>query len=149
MNTLSLLAFLSGSAIAIQACMNAQLGILLKAPVLAACIAFCSSLLFTSIMAFCWVKEWPTFHMLKVIPYYLWFSGGLLSAVAISGFYYLIPRMGVGVMMTFALSGQLVVAMIVGHFAWFGTPAQPITIYKITGMTALMLGVWLINKESF
>jgi len=147
MNYLSLIAFLSGAAIATQAAMNAQLGTFLKNSVLATSIAFFSSLFFTLIAVMAYTKEYPSVEILKSVPVYLWFSGGIFSAFGISMFYYLIPQMGIGSMMSFALSGQLIVAVIAGHFGWFDLPIKTLTFTKFAGLSALIIGVILINKE--
>jgi transporter family-2 protein len=147
MNLMSIFAFLSGVAIATQTSLNAQLGSLLKNPLLATCVAFTSSIFFTLLAVVAYTKEYPSTEVLRSVPVYLWFSGGILSAFGISMFYYLIPKMGVGPMMSFALTGQLIVAIVVGHFGWFDLPVKPITLARFAGVVALILGVILINKN--
>ncbi len=147
MNYLSIIALSSGAAIAAQAAMNAQLGSLLKNPLLATCIAFGSSIFFTLLAVISYTKDYPSIEIIRSVPTYLWFSGGILSAFGISMFYYLIPQMGIGPMMSFALTGQLLVAVTTSHFGWFDLPIKPLTIGKLTGVTALIIGVLLINKE--
>jgi len=147
MNYLSIIAFSSGAAISTQAAMNAQLGSLLKNPLLATCIAFCSSIFFILLAVMVYTKEYPSIEIIRSVPVYLWFSGGILSAFGISMFYYLIPQMGIGPMMSFALTGQLIVAVIAGHFGWFDLPIKPLTLGKLVGVVALIIGVILINKE--
>lgn len=127
--------------------MNAQLGKLLQNPVLAACVAFASSILFTTIALFAVTKEFPASDSIRAVPKYLWLSGGLLAAFAISMFYYLIPRMGIGPMMSFALSGQLIVAVGLGHLGWFDLPLKPINTTTSIGVGALITGIVLINYE--
>lgn len=147
LNYLSVIAFSSGAAISIQAAMNAQLGNILKSPLLAACVAFSSSVFFTLLVVMAYTKEYPPLEIVRSVPVYLWFSGGILSALAISMFYYLIPKMGIGPMMSFSLTGQLVIAVIAGHFGWFNLPIKPLTLGKLVGAIALIIGVVLINSE--
>lgn len=147
MNYLSLIAFSSGIAISTQAAMNSQLGSLLKNPLLATCIAFGTSVIFTLLAVMMYTKEFPSFDTMKTVPVYLWITGGLLSAFAVSMFYFLIPRMGIGPMMSFALTGQLIAAVIASHYGWFNLPVKLITPDKSIGVIALLLGVVLINVE--
>lgn len=147
LNHLSIIAFSSGAAISIQAAINAQLGSLLKNPLLAACVAFFSSIFFTLLAVMVYTKEYPSIEIVRSVPIYLWFSGGILSAFGISMFYYLIPKMGIGPMMSFALTAQLVVAVIAGHFGWFNLPIKPLTLGKLIGGIVLIIGVVLINSE--
>ena len=70
------LAFIAGSAITIQASMNAQLGILLKSSSIGTAIAFVFSALFTLIAVMLTTKSYPALAEIKTVPIYLWFSGG-------------------------------------------------------------------------
>jgi transporter family-2 protein len=147
MNAWTLLAFSSGVAISTQAAMNAQLGGLLKNPLLATCIAFITSVVFTLLALMLYTKELPTPEIVRSVPAYLWIAGGMLSAFAVSMFYFLIPKVGIGPMMSFALSGQIIAAVIAGHFGWFDLPVKPVSSGKLFGVVALILGVLLINKD--
>lgn len=145
---LYILAFVSGTAMALQAGFNAQLGNLLGNAQLAAVIAFVCSLFFAVITLMLINQTLPALVIIKTVPIYLWFAGGLLSAVGISLVYFLIPKMGMGAMMPYFLVGQLVMAVIAGHLGWFNMPIKPITLYKIIGLLALLIGIILINKEA-
>ncbi len=142
-----ILALLAGAAIATQASLNAHLGVVLKNSVLATVIAFTNSLIFTLIILFTTTKTPPSLQTAKQVPFYLWFSGGLLSTFGIATFYWLIPKMGIGPLMSFALTGQLLLAMLVGHFGWFHAPIVPISLPKIIGIIALVIGIVLINQR--
>jgi len=148
MNVLSLLAMGAGAAITVQATMNAQLGVLLKSSMLGTSIAFLFSCVFTVLAMVLWSKQYPQLTDMKAVPLYLWFSGGAFSAFGVGMFYYLIPKMGVASMMSYALSGQIIVATIVSHFGWFDLPLKPISLLKISGIIALIIGMLLINWES-
>lgn len=148
MNNLSFLAFFAGAAIAIQAAMNAQLGVLLRSSMIGTSIAFLFACLFTvSAMLFS-IKQYPLLIEIKSVPMYLWFSGGALSAFGVGVFYYLIPKMGVGSMMSYALSGQILIAIVASHFGWFDQPVKPINIKIIAGVISFIVGIVLINWES-
>jgi len=147
MNVLSLLAMGAGAAITVQATMNAQLGVLLKSSMLGTSIAFLFSCVFTVLAMMLWSKQYPQLTDMKAVPLYLWFSGGALSAFGVGMFYYLIPKMGVASMMSYALSGQIIVATIISHFGWFDLPLKPINLLKISGIIALIVSMLLINWE--
>jgi len=144
---LSLLALVAGAAIAIQASMNAQLGVLLKSSMLGTSIAFLSSFIFIVFAMILSTRQYPSIFEIKAVPIYLWFSGGALSAFGVGIFYYLIPKMGIGSMMSYALSGQILIAVIVSHFGWFDQQIKPVNILKVIGVISLIMGVILINWE--
>ncbi len=97
----SIAAFVAGSAIAIQATMNSRLGVLLNNSILAAMVVYIMSSIFAFIYFVLLMNDLPDKCVVKSIPLYLWISGGLLSAFAISSMYWLIPRAGIAPMMTF------------------------------------------------
>lgn len=147
MIALPLLALIAGAAIAIQATLNARLGVLLNSSMLGTGVAFfCAFAFIVAALVFS-ARSYPQMAEIKSVPVYLWFAGGALSAFGVGMFYYLIPKMGVGAMMSYALSGQLLIAMLASHFSWFDLPHQPIIWLKVIGIVALMLGMFFINWE--
>ena len=142
------LALLAGAAIAVQATMNAQLGVLLRSSMMGTSIAFLVSLIFTVSAMILSAKQYPNLTEIKSVPLYLWFTGGALSAFGVGMFYYLIPKMGVGSMMSYALSGQILIAIIASHLGWFDLPIKPLSAVKVMGAVLLIIGVLLINWES-
>lgn len=146
MNYFSWLALLAGAAIGIQAGMNAQLGVLLKSPLLSAAVTFVVACCSVLIVVALTTRQLPSLINVQSVPVHLWFSGAI-SAFGVASFYFLIPRMGVGPMMSFALTGQLLIAMLVSHFGWFDLPAKPINFSKCMGVLAMIAGIVLINRE--
>lgn len=143
---LPLIALVAGAAVSTQAALNTQLAMMVKNSMLATVVAFFSSLLFATIAFILLSRDFPNIQTLKSVPPYLWFAGGFLSAFGIGLFYWLIPQMGVGAMISCALTGQLLLAMIAGHFGWFQLPVVPISFWKLTGSLLLISGTVLINK---
>ena len=147
---LPLFALLAGAAIAVQANLNAQLGVLLRSPMLSAAVAFMVSAVFV-LSAWAMTNkpaiptdEWNA-SVIQRVPWYLWFAGGALSAFGVAMFYFLIPKLGVGPTTSYALSGQLVIAAIASHYSWLGLPGSPLTTQKMVGFVALIIGVILVN----
>ncbi|MEN7551765.1 DMT family transporter [Rapidithrix thailandica] len=145
--TLSVLAFTGGIFLAVQGSLNAQLGVLLKNPLLASLVAFCCSALFALAVVLLSIKELPTQQQLSEIPLYLWFTGGFCSMIGISLYYFTIPKLGIPTMISLGLSGQLIFAVIAGHFGWFGLPLDPISLRRALGVLAMITGILLINLK--
>lgn len=144
MTTLPLLAVLAGAAIALQAGMNAKLGVVLKNPLFATGLAFLLACIFTFTATLITQRHIPSLLTFKAVPVYLWF-GGVLSAFGVGISYYLIPKMGVGSMMSYALAGQLILAVVASHFGWFQQPINPINTRITLGVAIMIIGVFLIN----
>ena len=142
---LPLLALLAGSAIAVQASMNAHLGVLLRNSLFGTAVAFCVSSIFTLIAIVVTTKHYPSLATIKAVPYYMWFTGAAFSSLGVSLFYFLIPRLGIGPTMSFALTAQIIVAVVASHFGWFDLPQRSINGTRLSGIVALLSGIYLIN----
>lgn len=148
MNYLAAFAVLAGVSIGLQAAMNAQLGVILKSPLLSAVTTFIVASICLTLVAFFSEKIVTEVQTLQSVPWYLWFAG-CLSAFGVASFYFLIPKMGVGPMMSFALTGQLVTAVALSHFGLFELPVKTISATKIAGLIAMVIGILLVNCESW
>lgn len=143
---LIVLAVLAGVAIATQASMNAYLGVLLKDSLLGTAIAFASSCLFCLLAVALWSKALPPVNLIRAVPLYLWFGGGILSAFGVGMLYFLIPKLGVGPLMAYALTGQLLMATLASHYGWFNFPIKPLDMPRLGGIVALMVAMILLRK---
>ncbi|MCB0493892.1 MAG: DMT family transporter [Cyclobacteriaceae bacterium] len=142
---LTLSAFAVGIMVVIQGGLNSRLGIMLNNSLLATAVALTMSASITVMTAITTVRQLPTIQQIKLIPSHLWFTGGVLSFIAVSLFYYIIPRLGISTAVTFGLAGQLLFAAIAGHFGWFNLPLEPISVKKIIGLIVMLSGVMLIK----
>tara|TARA_R110001599_G_C12264472_1_gene660702 strand:+ start:2171 stop:2617 length:447 start_codon:yes stop_codon:yes gene_type:complete len=144
-STLLLLSFSVGVMVVIQGGINSRLGILLNNSLLATLIALTMAASFTLIAVLITVRQFPSMYQLREIPVYMWVLGGLLSFLAVTLFYYVIPKVGISTAVTFGLAGQLLFAAIAGHFGWFNMPLEPFTMKKIAGLFMMIAGVILIK----
>jgi len=143
--SLSILAILGGVFLAAQGGLNSNLGMLLKNPLLASVVAFFSSTVFAISFVLISVKTPPNWEVLKQVPIYLWFTGGLFSVLGISLYYYTIPKLGISTMISLGLFGQIAFSIIAGHFGWLNLPIEPITIKRGLGLIIMISGIILIN----
>lgn len=51
-------------------------------------------------------------------------------------------------MMSYALAGQLLLAVVASYFGWFCMPVKQVDLLKLTGVVALISVVVLINIEN-
>ncbi len=144
---LTLLAFAGGTALAAQSGFNAQLGGALKNPILASVVAFLSSAIFAFVFFLLSTKTFPTIVQIKGIPIYLWFTGGLLSMIGIGLYLYTIPKLGISLMISVGLCGQLIFAAIADHFGWMNLPIEPFTLKKGLGIVAMISGILITNMK--
>ncbi|MGK0308660.1 MAG: transporter family-2 protein [Urechidicola sp.] len=145
--TLTFLAFIGGVFLAIQGGLNAQLGVLLKNPLLASLVAFFCSTFFASLFLIFSFQSIPNTAQLKEVPHYLWFTGALFSVLGISLYYYTIPKLGISTMISLGLFGQLTFSVIAGHFGWFGMQVELLNTKRMIGVFAMVFGIILINYK--
>ena len=146
-NIVMLFALTGGVLLSLQGGLNSQLGVLLRNPLLATLVAYLFSTLFALVMVLLSIKSVPTMQQVKEIPFYLWFTGALFSVLGISLYYYTIPKLGISTMISIGLSGQILFSVLAGHFAWFGLPKEPVDLKRIVGVSAMIIGIYLINKK--
>ncbi len=148
MNNLSLilLSFSVGIMVVIQGGINARLGIILNNSLLATSTALVVSASLTVVAALITIRHFPDINQLKLVPAYMWFTGGVLSFFAVSLFYYIIPRIGISTAVTFGLTAQIIFAALASHFGWFGMPVEPVSIKKVLGMMIMIAGVILAKS---
>lgn len=142
------LALLAGAAIGLQANLNARLGVLLGNPLLASAVAFaCSATCVTAV----WVSggsALPESDVLRRVPPYLWLAGGALAALGVALTYHLIPRVGLGPVMSLVLTAQVSVALATSHFGWLGMPVRELNLLRTCGWLAVVGGVVALNWEA-
>jgi len=83
---------------------------------------------------------------LKQVPWYAWlggFYGAFFVAVAAFG----APRVGVGVLLTAAIAGQLAAALVLDHFGLLGLARHPVTLTRAAGLVLVLVGAALVRKS--
>ena len=106
---------------------------------LAANVVFFSVGLVTTIIFYLIFEPAKVILGVFTVPPYLVLSG-FFSAVLILGMTYLIPEMGARKLFILIIAGQILMALLVSHFALFGTPGDPLTFRKIAGALLLVGG---------
>lgn len=139
-----LLAIFAGVLVAIQAPTNAILGKASGSPVVAAFISFCVGTLALSALVATGSGR-LTAPALREVPWYAW-AGGLYGAVFVVVAAYAAPRIGVGVLLTAAIAGQLLAAVILDHYGFFGLTRQPVNMTRAAGVVLVLLGAVLVRR---
>lgn len=71
---------------------------------------------------------------------------GVMGALLVFAIAKTVPEVGAGPFFVLLLAGQVISAMIVSHFGWFGSPVAPITPLHAAGAAVMLVGVWLTTK---
>ena len=135
----------SGVVLPLQAAVNAQLRHVLGNPVLAALVSFLVgtlALILYVALARTHVLDWRS---AAAAPWWVW-SGGLLGALYVVTAILVTPRLGTATLVAVTVTGQLIAALVMDHFGWFGLPLQPLSATRMAGGLLLILGVLLMTR---
>lgn len=75
------------------------------------------------------------------------FLGGVIGAGFVLLALVAVDKIGAGPLTAAAVSGQLIMAVIVDRFGWIGVPQHPITPARAVGVVLLIAGLLLVSKK--
>lgn len=143
---LPLAGLLCGMLVPVQSGVNAQLSRMLGQPMLAATASFAAGFLALMCLDIVLRLSLPSFAILRAVPLYQWLGGGFIGAVYISGNTTLAPRLGAGSLTALLVTGMLIGAMTLDHFAWLGFPQHSFTLPRVLGTGFLIAGAILVLR---
>jgi len=138
------LAVIAGLFIAIQAPTNAILGKASGSPVVAAFISFVVGTLALGVMVA--ASSGRLFAPeLRQVPWYAWL-GGFYGAFFVAMAAFAAPRIGVATMLTAAIGGQILAALMLDHFGLLGLARQQVSVERIAGAVLVLIGAVLVRR---
>lgn len=145
---LIILGILAGLCVPLQTSINTKLGSYTKSPILA---SFYSFLIGTIVLIIVNTimnpqKLTPSFIMNQDFSY-VWFTGGLLGVVFLTGNLLLLPRIGAALTVVMTVSGQIIMGLIIDQFGLFDADIHTINIGRISGVILMLLGILLMNYK--
>lgn len=139
-----ILAVIAGAMTAYQPLINAKLSQNLDSPIWASFISFAIGTAILFVVGFLMNGKFMT---LETAGLKWWmFTGGLLGAVFVTVALYIVPYLGVAVMIALFISGQLIMAALLDNFGILSETANPINLQKIIGLTLLGVGAFITLK---
>ena len=140
-----ILAILTGVAMSTQAAVNSKLAGNVQSPVLAAFISFAVGTVALFIWAFITGAPLGNLAAAKDAPPVAWI-GGVLGAFFVLIMTMIVPRIGVALAFSLAITGQMLGALVVDHFGLLGIPEHKISWQRIVGVLFVMAGVIIIRR---
>ena len=138
------LAVIAGFFMSVQAPTNAILGKASGSPVVAAFISFVVGAVALGVAVAAGSGRLFS-PELRSVPWYAWlggFYGAFFVAMAAFG----APRIGVGPLLTAAIAGQLIGAVVLDHFGLIGLSRQPVSLEKLGGVALVLVGAWMVRR---
>jgi transporter family-2 protein len=139
------LAVIGGVLLAIQAPTNALLGKASGSPIVAAFISFVIGTIALG-AAVAATSGRLTAPELRQVPWYAWiggFYGAFFVAVAAFG----APRVGIGVLLTATIAGQLAAALVLDHYGLLGLARHPVNLTRALGLVLVLVGAVLVRRS--
>lgn len=139
------LAIIMGCFMAIQPAINGQLRFRVGTPAQAAMIS--TSVSTISLLLFVLTVQrpsWPDGAVMRSAPWWIW-TGGLLGAVYVAVSIVLVQRLSAAVAFSLVVFGQMICALILDHFGWFGLGQHEISPGRILGVGFVVIGVAMIR----
>ena len=139
------LAIIAGALMALQAPTNALLARAAGSPVTAALISFLVGS--AALAAFVAIGS-PRLAAadLRGLPWYIW-AGGLYGAFFVAVAAFAAPRLGVGVLLTAVVAGQLSAAVLLDHYGLLGLARHPVGPTRLAGLALVLLGAILVRRS--
>jgi bacterial/archaeal transporter family-2 protein len=139
-----LLAFSAGAVLPLQAGINSQLKNFAGSPLVAAFISFLVGTVVLFMLTLILRIPWPFFSVLGQAPWWAW-TGGALGAYLVFLIIVLSESLGAAVMVALIITGQMIISLVLDHYALLGYPRHPLNPARIIGTILLLSGVFLIR----
>ena len=141
-----LLALLGGAAAATQVVVNSQLRNWVGHPVVASFVSFFVGALVLFLYILLQRLPWPEWAKTLQAPWWVWI-GGALGAFYVWTTVVAAPKLGAAVVIAVAVTGQMLISLVLDHYGLLGLPRHPLNIWRCLGVGLLLLGVALIKGK--
>lgn len=139
---LILLVIAVGTAMPLQALINARLGQATTGALFAATISFLVGTVALALLLLLTRTELPGQAQLLNLPAWAW-AGGLIGATYVAIAAFAVPRLGASALIALTVLGQLGGALLLDHFGVLHAP-QPATPLRVAGVALIFGGVLLV-----
>ncbi|WP_255585260.1 DMT family transporter [Virgibacillus saliphilus] len=78
---------------------------------------------------------------------YVWFAGGVLGVIFLTGNILLLPRIGAALTVIVTVTGQMVIGIFIDTFGWFDADVKPLHVMHIVGVLLLIAGIIYMNVK--
>ncbi|MBP3040424.1 DMT family transporter [Bacillaceae bacterium Marseille-Q3522] len=138
---------LVGMSVPVQTSINAKLARNVGSPFIASLISMFVGLLALVILSLA-IDHRITFNanLFLTNPWWIWVGGGVLGAIFLMSNILLLPRLGAALTVVITLCGQMIMAICIDEFGWFGVPVHELNVPRIIGVICMLVGVILMRK---
>ena len=142
--TLLVMAAAAGVAIAVQQVVNAGFRSAVGSAWWAGLASYVGGTLFMVAALVVTRERVPSLMTLKQVPAASWF-GGALGGIYVALSLYLLPRLGLALVLALIVVGQMATSLVVDHLGLFGVQQHAVSLMRLLGALALVAGVAMIK----
>lgn len=129
----------------VQTAVNSRLRVAVDSPFLASLISFVTGTMLLVIIALITDRRLKLdLHIIPESRWWLWI-GGPLGVIFVTSNILLLPLLGAALTVTAVLCGQMLIALIIDHFGWFGITKHKINWQRVVGFALMITGIILIQ----
>ncbi|WP_411842561.1 DMT family transporter [Salinicoccus sp. HZC-1] len=145
---LILLGALAGSLVPVQTSINSRLAVFTRSVFLSSFYSFSVGTIMLIIFnLFANPGKLAPSYILSQDFSYIWFVGGLMGVVYLTGNVILLPKIGAALTVIMTVAGQMIIGLMVDTFGWFDADTQPINIFRVLGIVIMIAGIIFMNYK--
>ena len=128
-----------------QAAVNNKLATYTQSPILAALVSF--SVGTFALFLYCLLGgiSLSQLSQTRNAPPVAWL-GGVIGAIYLTTVAFLVPRLGVGLMFSLIIAGQMLITLLFDHYGILGVPIKEVNLPRFIGILFIIIGVVLIRR---
>ncbi len=140
-----IVAVILGTIMPTQAAINNKLSIHLSNPILAALTSFLVGSV--TLILYCLFNGTPLTNLgqIKNAPPSA-LLGGFIGAIYVACVTFLVPRLGVALLFSIIVAGQMLTTLFLDHYGVFGVPIREVSLPRVLGILLIIGGVILVRK---
>ncbi len=143
---LFLIVAIGGAGLTIQMAWNARLRSSTGSPVLTTIISVFVTLLSLALVWASGATNRGSIPAFNSLPQWAWF-GGVFAAYYLVASLIAIPKLGVAVVFSLVIAGQMIAALVLDSTGAFGVIQISLSVSRVLGTALLLIGVILIQKQ--
>ncbi|HIW13183.1 MAG TPA: DMT family transporter [Candidatus Salinicoccus stercoripullorum] len=145
---LIILGAIAGSLIPVQTSINNRLAVFTRSVFLSSFYSFLvGTLMLVLFNLFANPEKLSPSYMMDQDISYIWFVGGLMGVIYLTGNVLLLPKIGAALTVIMTVAGQMVIGLLIDTFGWFDADIQPINIFRVLGIIIMIAGIIFMNYK--